>query len=170
MVVLCTEAGACCGCCCAHTGRPAGRLYESAHMLYRTLQRQQLERGWCCAGSQPGGPAAAAAAAADGGVGGERGGSSLSAWEGAADQNSSSSSPAPPRRFLTSAERKRQQLAAQGARSYQEWAALKQKQQERQKQHIKVQQGRQHTFCLDDGVCHTAIALLTVWSCMKGLL
>jgi hypothetical protein len=87
------------------------------------LQRQQLQRGWRCAP-----PANAAVGLVS------EGAAALAVVEAAGGSQGSSS----PRRFLTSAERVRRQLAVNGAKTYKEWAALKQQQEERQKQKLKV--------------------------------
>jgi hypothetical protein len=98
------------------TAKPAGRLYITAHDQLRKLQRQQQERGWrCCAA--PIDDAAAIDAACDSHHADGSGGA---------------------RRFLTSAERVRQKLAAQGAKTHDEWAARKQQEEQRQKKLIKV--------------------------------
>lgn len=99
--------------------KPAGQLYLSAHDLLRKLQRQQQERGWRCAAApaSPGSEPAGLDAAAGGGDAGSGAG---------------------PRRFLTSAERVRQKLAGAGAKTHKEWAMLKQQEEARQRQLIKV--------------------------------
>lgn len=107
-------------------GRPSGPVYHEAHSEWRSLQRQQLERGWRCASpSSPGSTT-------------DHGPSSSNPEHTSPMVTVESSSFSPPRRFLTSAERRRQQLQAAGAQTYDQWCTRKQETEQQERNHWQV--------------------------------